>query len=143
MTAQQLTALRLYSQLTAGTFDAWRLAGSHLATTRANLLTQLTGTKTPQVKAGVNAVNLVFRGLMPDLAGECEAEVCENFAAWATVRVQQPEVSCCIRDGCGAPYSMNAPETRDANTLRPFWKRYCPKHRTDGQTHEAITEVRP
>lgn len=37
--------------------------------------------------------------------------------------------SCCIRDYCGMPYNMAAPELRDVSTLRPFWERYCPKHR--------------
>lgn len=38
-------------------------------------------------------------------------------------------VSCCIADGCGARYDMNAPDERSG--LRLFWRWYCPKHRTN------------
>lgn len=47
-------------------------------------------------------------------------------------------MSCCIADGCGARYDMNEPESREDETLRPFWSKYCPKHRVTGKRYEAI-----
>lgn len=53
----------------------------------------------------------------------------------------QRKMSCCIRDGCGMPYSLTEPETRDVSTLRAFWKRYCPKHRIRPETQMLVTGV--
>jgi hypothetical protein len=52
--------------------------------------------------------------------------------------------SCCIRDGCGKRFDMNAPETRDATAMWPYWRLYCPDHRglPLGKTTAIITEVR-
>lgn len=49
----------------------------------------------------------------------------------------------CIADNCGMPFDSSISETRAAETLRPFWMRYCPKHRVTGERYEAITEQRP
>lgn len=46
--------------------------------------------------------------------------------------------SCCIRNNCGMPYDMSAPEGRDTKTLRAFWQRYCPKHRVREDGSEVI-----
>lgn len=49
----------------------------------------------------------------------------------------------CIADNCGMPFDSSIPETRPSDTLRPFWMRYCPKHRVTGKRYEAITEQKP
>jgi hypothetical protein len=86
MNQRQHAALLNLRTLTAGTFDAWRLAGGHNAKIRAYLMEQITGQKTPQAKAGVNALNAAFRNLAP-ITGECEAELTENFQTWATAQL--------------------------------------------------------
>src|SRR5690348_12833774 len=49
-----------------------------------------------------------------------------------------PKVKCCIQNNCGMPFDPAEPETRPANTLRSFWQRYCPKHRTGGNANNPI-----
>lgn len=36
------------------------------------------------------------------------------------------------------PFDPSEPETRPADTLRSFWKRYCPKHRTGGNAGSPV-----
>ena len=91
MNQSQHAALLNLRTLTAGTFDAWRLAGGHNAKIRAYLMEQLTGQKTPQAKAGVNALNEAFRSLAPTVTGCCEAELTENFQTWATAQLAERE----------------------------------------------------
>lgn len=49
----------------------------------------------------------------------------------------------CVMDYCGAPFDPSIPETRDLDTLKPFWYRYCPEHRAlpKGQRREFIEEI--
>ena len=35
----------------------------------------------------------------------------------------------CIKDGCGKTFDTSKSEKRDAATLKPFWSKYCPRHR--------------
>jgi hypothetical protein len=49
------------------------------------------------------------------------------------------EERCCIRDGCGLRFDASEPETRAIETLRSFWQRYCPKHRTADEPNPPIT----
>jgi hypothetical protein len=42
----------------------------------------------------------------------------------------------CIADGCGIEFDTEIPEQR--TNLRSFWKRYCPKHRTQGNAGSQV-----
>lgn len=46
--------------------------------------------------------------------------------------------SCCIYDGCGMPYDMDAPENRNPEDLLPFWQMYCPRHRGNKAGEKTI-----
>ena len=52
----------------------------------------------------------------------------------------QSKPSCCISDGCGRSFDPNMEETRPHETLRPFWMRYCHRHRVTGKLYPAIVE---
>ena len=52
----------------------------------------------------------------------------------------QSKPSCCIADGCGCSFDPNMEETRPHETLRPFWMRYCHRHRVTGKLYPAIVE---
>jgi hypothetical protein len=47
----------------------------------------------------------------------------------------------CIRDGCGLRFDPSIPDDREG--LRPFAKRYCPKHRIGTGDYQAVTEIKP
>lgn len=52
------------------------------------------------------------------------------------------EISNCIADGCGAPYDIEAARADTSDCRKPFFYRYCLKHRYSSEPFEAITEIR-
>lgn len=76
--AQTLQAIRRLGAFTQGRYDIWGLAGSHLAASRAIVLSDLLGYRVPQSKAGVTALRTAFYNAL-GIVGECEAEREENF----------------------------------------------------------------
>jgi hypothetical protein len=80
-TEPTMEAIRLLGIYTAGRFDIWALAGHAKASCRAHVLSVLTGIKTPQSKAGVNALREAFY-LAGGITGDCLAEKEANFLAW-------------------------------------------------------------
>ncbi len=78
MSAETLQAIRLLKIHTAGRFDLWGLAGRSNAERRAQVMSALVGTRTPQAKAGVNALRAAFYKAL-GIVGDCEAEREENF----------------------------------------------------------------
>jgi len=60
-------------------FDVYALAGSRYASTRASFLSELTGAKVPQSKAGVHALQDAF---YDGIQGECLAKRQEAFCLY-------------------------------------------------------------
>ena len=54
------------------------------------------------------------------------------------------KMASCIADGCGMSFdsakAIEEEQDRNPETLRPFWMRYCPKHRVTGKLYPAIVE---
>jgi len=73
MTAAELEALRLLGQYTAGRYTILDLAGPRKVHCRIEIMSTLTGVKTPQSKAGVNALRDALYTLFPPLTGSCRA----------------------------------------------------------------------
>lgn len=71
-------AIRMLKRLTHDRCDLWMLAGSSNAKLRAQLMEVLTGSKVPQAKAGINALETAFYTVC-GIIGECKAERDENF----------------------------------------------------------------
>ena len=82
MAPNQLKALQLLKALTRDRFDIWMLAGSSNARLRAALMSELTGSKVPQSKSGVNAIRDAFYAV-GNISGDCLYEQENNFIAWA------------------------------------------------------------
>jgi hypothetical protein len=80
-TEPTIEAIRLLGVYTAGRFDIWLLAGQPKASCRAHIMSVLTGIKTPQRKAGVNALREAFY-LAGGIEGDCLAAKEDNFLAW-------------------------------------------------------------
>lgn len=78
ISAETLQAISLLETHTAGRFDLSSLAGRHNAERRAQVMSALVGTGTPQAKAGVNALRAAFYKAL-GIVGDCEAEREENF----------------------------------------------------------------
>lgn len=75
-------ALRLFGEWTRGRFDVWMLAGSHNASNRAILLSQLTGARQTQAKSGVNALREAFYSAY-NVTGDCLAAMQDDFISKA------------------------------------------------------------
>ena len=75
---QLLKAIRLLGHYTSNRFDLWDLAGGQNAARRAQIMTELSGSKVPQSKAGVTAIESAFFTAC-GIIGKCGAERDENF----------------------------------------------------------------
>lgn len=73
-----LSAINRLGRMTRGRFDVWMLAGSHLAASRAIVMSDLLGYRVPQSKAGVNALREAFYQAL-SITGTCEAHREDNF----------------------------------------------------------------
>lgn len=80
MTPNLSEAIHLLGIYTADRFDLWLLAGKQKASSRAHILSFLTGENVPQSKAGVNALRDAFYHAM-DVTGETPAEREDCFVA--------------------------------------------------------------
>ena len=78
MDANLKEAIRLLGIYSNHTYDIWVLAGRSRASSRAHVMSALAGKKTPQSKAGVNAIRQAFYALI-NPAGNCEAIRSKNF----------------------------------------------------------------
>lgn len=47
----------------------------------------------------------------------------------------------CIKDDCGKQFDTSIPEKRDIDTLKAFYLKYCPKHRTAPKSSKRILSV--
>jgi len=75
---ETIGAIRRLGAFTRGRFDIWMLAGSHLAASRAIILSDLLGKRMPQSKAGVTVLREAFYSEL-EIAGDCLAHKEENF----------------------------------------------------------------
>ncbi len=76
-------AVRLLGVYTAGRFDIWALAGPARASCRAHVMSVLTGTRTPQAKAGVTMMREAFYTVAGDsIVGSCIAQREDAFITW-------------------------------------------------------------
>ncbi len=93
MTNNEREGLRLLGVYTAGRFDIWMLAGNAKASCRAHVMSVLTGERTPQSKAGVNAMVAAFHALAGVAGkGSCAAIREDMFVAWAKEACPAPRV---------------------------------------------------
>ena len=78
---------------------------------------------------------------------ECDCKAwpfCEHHTPNAkNERISSALDNHCIADGCCAAFDSSEPETRDINSLRSFWTRYCPKHRTGGNAGSPVFVNQP
>jgi hypothetical protein len=87
MKTNEREALRLLGVYTAGRFDVWALAGSQRASCRAHIMSELLGVKTPQSKAGVNAIRDAFYRVAGDaITGDCIAVREDSFYRWVAAQ---------------------------------------------------------
>ena len=102
MTENQKRALHLLGSATGGRFDIWMLSGPARARLRAGIMSQLTGSKVPQAKAGVNAMRKAFHALGA-ITGTCHHDADENFFEWAKRQIAAGVPACA---SCGGLASM-------------------------------------
>lgn len=95
MTNNQIEALRLFSKLTGGSFDAWQIAGPANSGRRQMLLATLEGFTRPKAACGVTLIKNQFAQLairngfeMPDA---CIAVQDAKLAQWFALQLRETE----------------------------------------------------
>ncbi len=79
LNSQLKEAVKLLSVYTSGHFDIWALSGPSKAACRSQIMTVLTGVKTPKSRSGVTAIKSLFMAEMTP-EGDCQAIRDRNFA---------------------------------------------------------------
>ena len=95
MKPNELESLRLFSKLTGGSFDAWKLAGPANAGRRQLLLAAVEGFTRPKAACGVTLIRNLFAQLAIrhgfEMPQACVAVQDVKLAQWFALQLRETE----------------------------------------------------